>query len=482
VHSKKREISKYGYIVFASLIITSIFNYLYQVIMGNLLSRSEFGILGLALSTFFIVSVLLQNTFTWSGTRYMASKPELTAHIFNAVLAGNLTLATLLSIAVLGISRASSFFGMSVLISATLIIGALLATLNTYIRAYKFFTNMAFANIINSITKLVSSVALVLAGYKAAGAFFGVLIGMIVALVYLTKAVGAKISGKPTINLNTVKILLKESIFVALIFTGITIIVNFNIIILKLVNLSNSIIGNFNAALTVARGIFFLSSAIVPVVFSYTSSKDPNREVYAVKMLRYIIIFVFPVVVTMYINPEIWLSLFFGSKYLASSEVLRLLAVGIGFTSLSFAALSNLVAFEDYRVPALFVAVSVTVMCVYSTFNRTSVGVATAVAISALVLTFTTLPYYGKKYKIRVKTSSCFKVASANLVFLLTVMGPKSRVSAFALLCITYIIYVLVLIVTRELSESDVETIIAPMPEGIRRRVLLVCRYSRKEK
>jgi len=479
VNSKKHEISKYGYIIFISLIVSSLFNYLYQVVMGNMLNRSDFGVLGLALSTFFVVAVLLQNTFTWSGTRYMASEPELSPQIFDAVLLGNLALAIFLSAVALNIAKTSSFFNLSVLISATLIVGALLTSINSYLRAHKLFSNIACANVLSSITKFVSAILLVVAGYGATGAFSGVLVGMCVSLAYLLGVVRNRISTRVTIDTNILKKLLKESVFVAVVFTGITVIINFNIIILKLVNVSNCVIGDFNAALTISRGVFFLTSALVLVVFSYTSSSDPDREVYAVRSLRYVLLFIVPVVASIYINPKLWLILFFGSKYLVSQEVLRILVVGIGLTSIAFVVLSNLVAFEDNKVPAVLVVTGVLIMCAYSLQHKTAEGVAKAVEVSAAFLAFTTLAYYATKYKIRIRVGDCAKVIMANIAFLGGLLTPQSRVSAFAAICLTYALYVVVLVLTGVIDDSDMDTILAPLPESVRKKISNVCKHNK---
>lgn len=479
MRSKRQEISKYGYIIFASLIISSVFNYLYQVLMGNLLTRSEFGVLGVALSTFFIVAVLLQNSFTWSGTRLMASNLELSQKIFDATLIGNLALAALLSTAVLAIAKSSSLYSIGILISATLIVGGLLATVNAFLRAHKLFPKIALANIINSVTKLISSVALVVLGYGALGAFSGVFAGMAVSLVYLLSTVKNKVSIRFTLDLQILKKLLKESAFAAVIFTGLTTVINFNVIALKLINISNSVIGSFNAALTIARGIFFLTSALVLVIFSYTSSSDPNREIYAAKSIRYVILFILPLAVSMYVSPKQWLMLFFGLKYLESETVLRILATGIGLASLSFAVVSNLVAFEDYKLPAITVVAGVLIMIAFTIFDRTVVGVAEAVAVSAAFLAVSALIYYSTKYRIKVSLGDCIKVAAANTAFLAGLIGPRSRLTALAILGGTYTLYVLILAGMGVVDEGDIETILAPLPKSIRRKVSAFCRRSR---
>lgn len=120
----EQEISRYSYIMVIALIISSIFNYFYQVVMGILLPKHEFGV---AHSRYFIASVLTQNTFSWSGTRRMASSLQIeeVSKVFRTTTAGNFVLAIIASVLILYCSHKSeTYFVLNAFIVIALILSA----------------------------------------------------------------------------------------------------------------------------------------------------------------------------------------------------------------------------------------------------------------------------------------------------------------------------------------------------------------------
>ncbi len=363
----EREIAKYSYIIISALIVSSIFNYLYQVMMGVLLPKREFGILGVALSIFFIASVLTQNTFSWSGTRRMssASRMEDVSRVFRTTITGNFVLALIASVLILYYSHKSeTYFVLNALIVMALILTAFNNSYVSLLRAMKKFQQLASANIMMSFLKLFFAVILVVLGMGAVGGIAGLLISTATVLVYLAYQ-ATKIKLPPSKGF--VRDMFPKTFYVSIIFLVITFIINSSIIFMRWFSGSDVLAGDYNAALTIARAPFFITAALITVLFPYVSSPNDKREEYAFQSIKYIILLVFPICVSMAVDPVTWLNLFFGKKYMGGAGVLRLLSIGIGFVSLAFMISSNLVAFEKLKVPAasLFIASIVQVAVVF---------------------------------------------------------------------------------------------------------------------
>jgi O-antigen/teichoic acid export membrane protein len=475
----EREIAKYSYVMVAALVVSVLFNYFYHVFMGILLPKREFGILGVALSIFYIASVLTQNTFSWSGTRRMASaRMEDVPRIFRTTVAGNLTLALLASLIILYYSYSSATY----LIPNTLVVAALLlsALANSYVsflRAMKKFTQIAGANVISSFLRLFFAVVLVMAGLGAVGAVAGLLISITVIVMYLSYH-AAKIRLQPSKGF--VRDMISETFFVSVIFLGITFIINSSIIFMRWFSGSDVLAGDYNAALTIARGPFFVTSALITVLFPYISSNsNSRREDYAFQAIKYTMLFVFPLCISMAVDPETWLNLFFSKKYMGGSEVLRLLSIGIGFTSLAFMVSSNLVAFEKPKVAAasLLAASIMQVVMVLVLIGDPVTISASSVAISSMIAAIVLVTYYRSRFYFKASTKYVLKILIAYSAFSASFLAfnLNGRLLSLVEIAVSFSIYFLILSILRLFDENDVEIIFSPLPshsvEGVKRIV-----------
>ena len=465
----EQEIARYGYIMVIALVISGVFNYLYQVVMGILLPKQEFGILGVALSIFYIGSVLTQNTFSWSGTRRMASSLQIeeVSKVFRTTIVGNFALAFIASMLILYYSHKSkTYFLPNALIAMTLIFLALVQSYVSLLRAMKKFSQLANANIMMAFLKLSFAVILVLLGMGAVGAIAGLLISVAAVLAYLTYHI-TKIELLPSKGF--VKEMIPETFYVSIIFLGITFMVNSSIIFMRLFSGSDVLAGDYNAALTIARCSFFITAALITVLFPYISSPNSKREEYAFQSIKYIVLLVFPICVSMAVDPETWLNLFFSKKYMGGAEALRLLSIGIGFVSLAFMISSNLVAFERLKVPAacLFTALIVQIAVVCLLRGDPTLISAFSVVISSTIAMILLLAYYIRRFYFKSSVKYVLKMIIAYLalsaVFLL--IHINGRLLSLVKIFVSFLIYFMILSMLSLFDERDVEVLFSPLPK-----------------
>lgn len=465
----EQEIARYSYIMIVALIVSSLFNYLYQVVMGILLPKHEFGILGVSLAILFIAAVLTQNTFSWSGTRRMAfsSQMEEVSRIFRTVLAGNLTLALAASAFIILCSyRSKTYLIPNTIVALTLIFSAFVQSYTSLIRAMKRFHILASANITVSSLRLLFAVILVMLGMGAVGAIAGLLISIAVVSIYLAYYT-TKMKLPPSKGF--VKDLIPETFYVSIIFIGISFMINSSIIFMRWLSGSDVLAGDYNAALTIARGPFFITAALITVLFPYISSPNERREEFAFQSIKYMILLVFPICVSMAVDPKTWLNLFFGQKYMGGAETLRILSIGIGLTSLAFMISSNLVAFERVKFPAMCILLGLIVQITVIFLLRADPALTSAfsVVISSMITAILLSAYYIRRFYFKYSMGHVLKITIAYLAFsaIFLAVDVNGRMLSLVEILVSFLIYFVVLSVLNLFDKKDVDVLFSPLPK-----------------
>jgi len=469
------QIAKYSYIMMFALLTGSIFSYLYQVVTGILLPKWEYGVLGVALSVFYIASVLTQNTFSWAGMRRMsiAERDEIIV-LLRTTTAGNFTLAIIASIFVLWFSRTSTtYFIPLVLVCMTLLLAALQNSYASLYRALRMFPQLAAAGISSAAIKFVSAVLLIYIGLGAVGGILALLLSVVAVLAYfvdlnrkiaLPKARGFAFDMIP------------ETIPVSVVFIGIAALVNVSILFLRYYIGSDVVAGVYNAALTIARAPFFITAVIVTVLFPYISSKSEASEQYAFQSIKYTMLFVFPVCISMAVDPETWLNFFFLKKYIEGATALRFLGLGMGFISVSLAVSTIFVAFERFNLPAVVLAFAAIfqglLIATFKTHDLATLS-SLSVAVSSLFAAVILLVGYAKNFYFKctllhgIKLIACYFLLS----FVFVVIPLNGRLLSLVEISLAFFIYWLFLCLLNLFDERDVEVLFSPLPKGMQARI-----------
>ncbi|AIY89546.1 polysaccharide biosynthesis protein [Geoglobus acetivorans] len=435
--------------------------------MGILLPKQEFGVLGVALAILYITSVLTQNTFSWSGTRRIASSPHEASMVLRTVTAGNLALAVTASLAVLYYSyRSETYLIPNLMVLGVLLLSALTNSYAALLRAVKRFGQIAVANIMMSFLKLLTAVILVVLGMGAVGALGGLLISSVAVFIYLTcHATRLELPQSRGFSGN----MIRETFFVSIIFLGINFIINSSIIFMRWFSGSDALAGDYNAALTIARGPFFITSALITVLFPYISShSNTEREEYAFQSIKYVALFVFPVCISMTADPGTWLNIFFGRKYMGGEDILRMLSAGIGFLSLTFLVSSNLVAFERPEIPALCLVTATVVQVAMihlmdsNPVTSSTISVVAASITSAVLL----LTYYAGKFYFKWSPKYLLKIAVSYSILSAVFLSIhlNGRLLSLAEIAIAFTVYFIALSILKLFDEEDVDILLSPLP------------------
>ncbi|WP_202318654.1 oligosaccharide flippase family protein [Archaeoglobus neptunius] len=458
------EVARYSYLILAAFFIASVVNYLYQVVMGILLPRSDFGSLGVALSVLYIASVVTQNTFSWPATKFIAVNPENGARYFRTALVGNLILALAASFLII------HFGQIMLLVAASLLLTAIVNSYVSALRGFKMFLPIAVANTANPVVKILVAAALVIAGYGVLGALAGLVAAVAFSAAYLA-IVARKIEFGKSSGWSFKMV--RESASMSVTFLGIFFLVNGSIVMLKLSGFSDVVAGSFNAALTVSRAVFFLASALITVTFPYVSSESMGERL-SFESLKYVILFAFPIALSMSSNPEAWLTVFFSNKYVDAGIFLRYLGLGVGFLSISTILASNLLALGKSRFTALSVAMAGIAYAVVS-YSSDTLKISAFLLLVSVTLTIALTIYYAKNYYFKAGLTRITKLLCCYAVLsLLMTLRVEGRVVNLALIAAALLTYTILISITGLFDDRDVEFLLAPLPKTVRERAAVI--------
>lgn len=279
-------------IIFIGSFIANLFNYLFNLLIGRLLSPAEFGLV-VSLSSLFTLFALFQSFFSNVFARftaiYFARKDESGIRMTSQL---GLKIVVVTGILLFILLLASNEYIMSFLHISnfwflTLIYGAILFTVISSLSFGVFQGQMRFfllsiMNNIMSITKLCLGVGLILLGFGALGAVSGIFLSGFISstifTIYLfyslrkTKDKKAKLNTK---NLRDEMILYAKGFFPALV--GITILSNTDIIFVRHF-FDPTISGQYAALSLMGKVIFYFTSPIGFVLFPLIAYKHEKKE------------------------------------------------------------------------------------------------------------------------------------------------------------------------------------------------------------
>ena len=180
-------------LIFIAVVLANLFNYLYQITMGRLLTIDEFGEVNAIISFITIFSLplgALTNYFAHETSTYLA-QDHLTSvkNLHRTGLRKTLWVALVISLGILLLSPLIANYlevsvGKIIFIIPIFLTTALAATNTGIIQGLQNFFKLSKLNIYASGLKLVLSVILVLIGWKIYGALGGLALSLLLSLVY----------------------------------------------------------------------------------------------------------------------------------------------------------------------------------------------------------------------------------------------------------------------------------------------------------
>ncbi len=458
-------------LMMAVFIIGAALNYAYNIAMGWLLSPDQYGILGVTISFLSILSLFIGAALPLTVAKFLSENNEdhIKHRVFKSSLIGNLCIALLVSslfygLYISGIIRLDSAYRPFVLfIILAMVFSSIGGVYTSALQGMFRFKQYGLIGIATAAAKLIFAVLLVLLGFGAFGAFFGLIAAAITGLL-LAVAFTSDFKYWKTGGWVDKKIYL----FALPMFFGtffMTLLMNIDLLGVKFLSenvLSDTLTGYYRSALILAELPVFIVGALMGAMFPYISRYSSTVNDYSNRTLKYTVLVIFPVSITLFVIPSSIIALVFPPSYAAAANALGILALGMGFFVIITALAGIFQAIHRPRVPAIILMFSMVIDIVALLFLVPEYGIlgaasSTTIACAAGLLGLTGA--YLKYNSLKIEYKNAVKTAMAFILFgsFIYIFPHTTRFLTFFDLVFSAVLYIFILFVFGLLNHDDIE-------------------------
>lgn len=366
---RKDELTKNGTIMFMSGTVAAIFSYIYQVYIGRVLGPEEYGIFGALFAIFYIIGIISQTLGT-SATQFV-SKLKGEGKQIGLFIKGSskrmVLIGSLLSLSFLVFRKElMSELGLSDIMPVLILIMILSLSwispiLEGSLRGMKRFYALGFAGISNTAFKMISGIALVMAGFGVSGALFGVAAGMIVGLIisfiFLKPHLSTNKSREPDPGFSS---FYSYSLPVLAAMISISIPSNLDVILAKFF-FSPVEAGLYTSVSVLGKIIFFFSGAVGMVMFPMITERYARGEDTR-GILKKSIIYVatlsggLALIYILFPQIVVWI---FGEKYVDAVDLVAPYGMAMFFVALTSILMNYYLAIKNMKYIVFFAGFTV---------------------------------------------------------------------------------------------------------------------------
>ena len=336
------ELLKGSFILFIMINIFNLLNQVFHLIMARLLGPADYGTLAVLFSLIYIFAIpseAIQNIVTNYISRLNMKKEngKIRFFLFKS-FKRSAKISIFLFILFIPVAFVLSYF--LKIDSLLFLITGLFIFLFFYIpllrgvmQGKKKFVSLGFNMIIEGSIKVIFGVVFVILGLKVYGSIFGVMFGTLVSILIAFIMIKDVIKTKE--EKEDFKGIYKYSMPYFICMIAIVLMYSLDVIFAKRF-FSPEIAGQYSAASTLGKIIFFGILAIGKAMLPLASEKHQNHEK-TPEILRKSLIISFCVagfiLIFYYFMPEPIIRILFGSKYLEASNIVFITGMGLSFLS-----------------------------------------------------------------------------------------------------------------------------------------------------
>jgi len=455
-------------------VISAVLNYSYNLAMGWLLSPDQYGMLGVTISFLSILSLFVGAAFPLTVAKFLSEDNEnvIKQRVFKSSLIGNLCMALLVSslfyaLYASGIIRLDSAYRPFVLfIILAMVFSSVGGVYTSALQGMFRFKKYGLIGIATATTKLICAVLLVLLGLGAIGAFLGLIAaaitGMLLAVAFTADFKYWKTGGWVDKKIYS---------FAFPMFFGtffMTLLMNIDLLGVKFLSedvLSDTLTGYYRSALILAELPVFVVGALMGAMFPYISRYSSTINDYSSKTLKYTVLVIFPVSITLFVIPSSMIALVFPPSYAAAANALGILALGMGFFVIITALTGIFQAMHRPKVPAIILMFSVVIDVIALLFLVPEYGILGAAASTTIACAAGLLGLagvYSKYNSFRLSYKNAVKILMAFILFgsLIYIVPHETRFLTFFDLVFSAALYLLILFVFGLLKDDDIKIIL----------------------
>lgn len=361
-----------------AILVGGVANYLYQIIMGRALGIEDYSELTALLALFYILSVPVQTIGTvvarYTSSFHAEGKEGELAWLLRNSFWLSLIVGGILA---LGVFIASpwlvSFLSLGSYFPLIILMAGVLFTMVSPVatgaaQGLQRFNSLSVFNLLGPICKLLFGTGLVLLGYGVSGAFGGVIVGGLIAVVYTFYAIRdhARAERRPFPTRKLFNYLFPVTVGL-LCFTVMT-----NIDTFLARNLfSNQEASLFSAASLLGKIALWLPGAVATVMFSkVTEAHSLGRSTIELirRSLLYVVLIGGAVTMAYFVMPETLLSVLYGAAYSPAAPALRIMGVAMLLMCVAQVFLNYGLAIDRYSfiaIIAMFTGVQIVLMLIF---------------------------------------------------------------------------------------------------------------------
>lgn len=457
-----------SFILTAAMIVAGLLIYAFHVVLAWLLSPEAYGVFGVYTALLMVSGFFVESGFPPTVAKFLAEEREDKPKILRTALLGNLMLGIVIVTILYFITRAvnlgEEYNSIILVLVLTLLMASLYSVSRHALQGLFRFNRMGAVEVFVRGMMLLFGVVLVLLGLGVFGAVLGIAIatffGLALALFWLRDTrfwQGKDLAGLGIYN------------FVAPMFFSslcLTLVMYIDILGVKLLVTSEELVGYYLSAITLVKAPVVIAWGVIGAVFPFISkyARRDEARLYITTSLKYSLLFLVPMLVTLMVAPKPLLTLFFPEQYSAAANALAIISLGMIFLIIINIIARSFQALGNPRIPALFLApvVPAQILLLYFLVPRYGlVGAASATTIACFIGLIPML-WMSFRYKISLgfdpRMLFSWGILAALLYFYPYYNGQIRTVLA---LLLAGLVYIVSLRVFRLLKKEDVAIILA---------------------
>lgn len=440
--------------------------------LGRFLGPSLYGQFGIVYAIATILNLLLVSGVMQAVSKYSSSQKQYARELAGGILKKQLILSILiapvfyfLAIPIAFALRDPDLASLIQILTPLVIIYSVSAVYAGYITGIGKFGRQATQLIMFSVSRLIATFVLAFF-FSIAGAVAALPLAALIALIYFVFA--SRIKPRSYNTLEIYKFALPITIFVSLI----TIFLNVDLFLIKIIEQNNTLTGFYTAAGAVARIPYLILTALgiimLPTIAQLLAAKK-SVKTFAQEAFRYVLIILLPSTLVMSVTGKPLVMLLYRSEYAAAGLPLSILALGTIALTLSY--LFAIVINAAGR-PALTAAIAAGMVALSISLNLVLipayhlVGAAIATTLTSFLSMIILFFIVYQKIGLPINLFSLLRVTVASAVlFIITLqVDIQDKFVLIILYPALAVLYVILLLLMKELKKSDFKRLFDLLP------------------
>ena len=447
--------------------------YTIHIYLARLLGPEKYGVFGVCIAIITICYVFLNNGVRQVISKFSAKYPESAKYFQTKGVTAQLAISTILGLIVIIFSKNIAYlFNDNDLITPLYLSGIIIITQSLYFvytgalnGLKKFWSENAILSTYG-LVKPIAAILLVYLGFEVMGALTGFLMASIAAVmlgIILTWNLGNK--KHDSIKINNI---LKSSIPIMLIFAGVTIIMNFDLLSVKHFMPEGKFSGYYTSAAAISKLSYWFLFAFGSVLLPFVSSSFHKKDIlqtrkYINEIIRYSLLIVLPMVFLFSFYADNTVRLIYGEGYHPAGNVLKILIFGLVNLGLISIFSHIMIGINQEKVMIKYSLIGIIVAIILNIILVPRIGMiggAISTTISASIVAILSYSFIKRKLEIEINIVGIFKVISSIFIMLLIAFGIRGLELNFVIKAVVlYLCYFIFLVLFKEINSYDITVV-----------------------